>query len=951
MFQPMTQALRTSPTSSVPVEPYRQLVRDLPPSLPTIPEESRQPEKPQSPDELLDGPDGIHGEDLSDERAFPKPNKEPHDDTNADPRRHPSPRLLTLRESYKKAAMENFVRSGCSPRVQALINEPNGKENINQSFRTEATLRHCMLPLWKSGFLTESDWSTFARASSEATSFRSLIDEFGDVDFNDLRGYPDDWENMTEVDPHRVKMATAALLFFDGDAASLVRWIGGPHVNAHRNVPEMLRYLKGKIPDDVYDDCERIYKMGIPRHCNADSSEKNFQAFYKYGNHSSCDTDPQQSYKALVKDAKKGFVLPFDKRVIPFILNCHMTPQGMVDLDNKYKSSRVIFDSSFRPAHDSVAINDMTHPSRENPVICVAIEEEFMKNLWDTRISEEFAEIYLSDDDVSGAFRWLKYNPNLVALHTSIQCGFGVFNTGGTFGDNTTPSNWDRIALARAWLARWLWLNEPNVIEMAGKHMPEIKFTPDPTPEEVATFAKATRDSRYHGIYNDDGTRKPPAFLHHVDDCAKADTKATMKRTIACSIVSLFKVLGEPTPYIQNPLSLPKFINLHSGMRQIVGRYWDTRRLSVGMLAHKRDELISRLNDWLPKERFSLLEAAELLGVLENHTRYCRWARPWFYALQNRMRDLLDRLYFVQKRIWQRIGPKKERQIRDELPAAQWSRVKNIMAREKALLLWRSKATQKMDRHLKVSLSNILHYLETEERPFEAKIGAIIPRDPHAITWGDASTYGAGGYSPQLKFWFDIVWSPQVRRGLKLPEDDPAFIHINQLEFLTVILELAASIVAFKELSEEEKAVVFPYGVPEIPVLLTWSDNKSSVSWGNKATTKSIQGQRLLGIYCELLRTSGISVSTDYIPGEENIIADFISRPTHFDLSHAERAEQLYQKHSFMRGWRSFLPSPELLRLLSSSLHSKSPMVAPSLPSELGRLVPTKSISSNSVMI
>ena len=40
----------------------------------------------------------------------------------------------------------------------------------------------------------------------------------------------------------------------------------------------------------------------------------------------------------------------------------------------------------------------MTSPAYENAVVCVAIEEEFMKWLWNTRLSEEFAEIYLSDN-------------------------------------------------------------------------------------------------------------------------------------------------------------------------------------------------------------------------------------------------------------------------------------------------------------------------------------------------------------------------------------------------------------------------------------------------------------------------------------------------------------------------------------------------------------------------
>ena len=118
--------------------------------------------------------------------------------------------LPTLRQSYTKSQLETFAEHQCSARVQALLNEPNGKENINQSFRTEATFRHCLLPLLKSGFLDDDSWARVACVNKASSQFRGLVEEFADVDFNDLRGSPEDSEKMTEVDPHRVKMASAA---------------------------------------------------------------------------------------------------------------------------------------------------------------------------------------------------------------------------------------------------------------------------------------------------------------------------------------------------------------------------------------------------------------------------------------------------------------------------------------------------------------------------------------------------------------------------------------------------------------------------------------------------------------------------------------------------------------------------------------------------------------------
>ena len=48
-------------------------------------------------------------------------------------------------------------------------------------------------------------------------------------------------------------------------------------------------------------------------------------------------------------------------------------------------------------------------------------------------------------------------------MHTSLQCKFCVINTGGTFGDNTSPPNFNPIGLARRQLGWYLWKAEANV--------------------------------------------------------------------------------------------------------------------------------------------------------------------------------------------------------------------------------------------------------------------------------------------------------------------------------------------------------------------------------------------------------------------------------------------------------------------------------------------------------
>jgi len=57
-------------------------------------------------------------------------------------------------------------------------------------------------------------------------------------------------------------------------------------------------------------------------------------------------------------------------------------------------------------------------------------------------------------------------------MHTSVQAGYAVFNTGGTFGSCTMPSNWDVVVGAIIAMAKCLWLNCSTVVEQAAIYLP-----------------------------------------------------------------------------------------------------------------------------------------------------------------------------------------------------------------------------------------------------------------------------------------------------------------------------------------------------------------------------------------------------------------------------------------------------------------------------------------------
>ena len=82
-------------------------------------------------------------------------------------------------------------------------------------------------------------------------------------------------------------MTSACLLHFDGNVATMVRWIGGPHVNAHLNIPAILEELRLIVDSSIHANVSRILLLGAPAVCQASATEENFQAYSRYGNHDS----------------------------------------------------------------------------------------------------------------------------------------------------------------------------------------------------------------------------------------------------------------------------------------------------------------------------------------------------------------------------------------------------------------------------------------------------------------------------------------------------------------------------------------------------------------------------------------------------------------------------------------------------------------------------------------
>jgi hypothetical protein len=132
------------------------------------------------------------------------------------------------------------------------------------------------------------------------------------------------------------------------------------------------------------------------------------------------------------------------------------------------------------------------------------------------------------------------------------------------------------------------------------------------------------------------------------------------------------------------------------------------------------------------------------------------------------------------------------------------------------------------------SITSIL-LLANPTYAWEMQIGHVIPRDLQFTSTGDACLTGGGAFCHELQYWFDIAWSANTKNAI-----EKGSIHINMMEFIIVILQLAATIAIVEEHPQNTQiSKKFYPGIPKLAKLLIQTDNSPSQNWAHKVSSKS----------------------------------------------------------------------------------------------------------------
>jgi len=210
-------------------------------------------------------------------------------------------------------------------------------------------------------------------------------------------------------------------------------------------------------------------------------------------------------------------------------------------------------------------------------------------------------------------------------------------------------------------------------------------------------------------------------------------------------------------------------------------------------------------------------------------------------------------------------------------------------------------------------------------RPLALYMDRHMDRDPTHAVFSDASYVGLGGWSADFSFFWRLSREDLIQHGFDMKfvdrarsePVDPASsgLHINPLEFIAALLNMWISLWIVDHSTPLDGGFVIQLN----------SDNTTALSWMSVAARTpdpALQGLARVGsAFLVKASTFLTKILPEHIPGDQNNIADALSRPT---IQGKENSlDSVICKWSQLRTCRRCQFPSNLLRRLASLISSR----------------------------
>lgn len=774
---------------------------------------------------------------------------------------------------------------------------------------------------------------TLSVLSKDFNNMVNDVDRLRTMDFSPLKLPRLDYNNQEKIDENRVDMATALMIEADLIPGVAVRYLSGEYTAEHRDIESILSYVHGHVDPEDEKNMERFLTEGVPSSFDWVEPRENKMARLDMGNQPSIERNEELVRKTINKEDRYSHVLPMAKWIPRFSPQCRHNYQGLVTKNGK---GRVVWDETTIPK-DAPHLTVINRIAPRDDIIKVSygeVPKRFMMSILNMRASFPDEEIFIPAADITACFRSNKTHPDLTGALGFILQEYYHLATSMVFGHIESASVWEpfRRIIEEMTLVEF---NGPKDLETIHKYYLDMLNwedfeTSNPPP---GTLQRSAKCSKITGVVDSQGRFVQPKPGIFVDDALPVSIRKYIRRLLAALIEAIFNILGQPDIAVRrNPLSMEKWIGHRVSWQSIlIGFRWNTRALTIGIPEEYLNTVRSLITQkgWAYRKVFTVPDISKLIGKIGHIAQ----AVPWVYHLISHLyasvsyaltknRELLasnskefnDLLKVVKgEASYQILGQDDDQQINLNVVTFAKSRV----AKLPHLLDNRYPIVKSM----RNELDFLIQLLEDKNINWHSPIAHNVERDPTFNSHADSCLEEMGGFSIKLSFMWHVVFPEAIcKRTIKYVKSGSHQIGINVLEFAAIIINYAAALTAI--------ATSFP-GDDPYPILLNHADNKSAVKWV-RLCTESIIGRRLAILFCFLIMDEPLGINAKWLAGDENEIADAISRikskmsTNTSSLNYTDLFQSLKQQYPVLQNCRTFQPSQSLLSILWRTILTES---------------------------
>ena len=594
----------------------------------------------------------------------------------------------------------------------------------------------------------------------------------------------------------------------------------------------------------------------------------------------------------MSKEDKRDISLIFPKGLLPFIPDVWMIVMGIATPENK--KPRIYRDCSKKAdPKTSRPANSIVKEETEPPITYGTAWVDFCQYIWNTRATFPSERILIWKDDEASCFNQKQFHPSVTSSMMTTFDNMICFAVGNHFGGNWGPADNEPVARAKERLCVYLYhqCNYQQALNKAVLDRVTISMTDLDQPLaqaklEVPEKAQKTPKGEHQFFYR-----------MYVDDSQTASLahREQAHQMIASSVEATYLLRGFPgemhQPFMTPTMAYDKVEYVVGTQEEILGITINSDNLRITMSKKK----LTRLRDILSRhwnrrrKQFIARQAAQVVGNLLWCLRANGWLTPLCFSFTEMIRSALrrngDRLMHTKH--FQALFKETSTTWLEPYAGKKDARLLGLQHRY-ARALWSCKQTTwipvGVHDHAEWLIQELDLALNTQSETWYKSLSHSIQRTADFVAYQDASSrQGAGGHSPDLKFWFQISWSEFGQEFNQwiintLNEGGTTDAHINWLEYIASILNTGACVVTY-----QNRGTTLPWP----PLIELIGDNNTAnkaVGKGSAKTSNQVAGA-LARLQSNILRISEFGTITDRINTKDNEFADDLSRISEIEIT------------------------------------------------------------------